>query len=105
MINLVLVGCYTATLVWVKNGSRYPFVMFLILMLIASNICSIFVVWCDQKIWEWDNGVSIDHIYLWNWFVCIMAVTRDVTFNVSHWMLAFEYLKIAKFMPITFKEK
>ena len=47
LTSLILLGCYSATLIWVKNGSRYPFVIFLIFMLVASNICSVFVVWFD----------------------------------------------------------
>lgn len=35
----------------------------------------------------------------WVWVQCCAEFVRDATFNVSHWLFAFEYYTISRFMP------
>ena len=45
--STVLVFCYLVTLIWVRNGSKYAFVTYLITMLLVSNISAIVIVFAD----------------------------------------------------------
>lgn len=51
-------------------------------------------------------GDKVDGIFLWGcWIEWPSIAIRDATFNVAHWIFAFEYYWMAKIMPVVLEQK
>ena len=75
-------------------------------MLLISSICGLFVLYTNYK--QYKNDVKqgeIKYIFFWFFIQGLLGFIRDATFNVSHWMFAFEYYRIGRFMPLALQNK
>lgn len=93
----ILVLIYGATLVQVLLGSRYKFVIKLLVMILFCNVFIILI--------NWSYFVMRDDYSMLPWFslLAVSTIGRDICFNISHWIFAFEYFSIARFMPYVIK--
>lgn len=103
LASLLLI-MYVTTLVRVCRGRKFSFVVKLILLLMFSNIAMIsasisnYEVLLKEKTND-ETEKTNDETTLYLWIASISFATRDATFNVAHWMFAFEYYSISRYMP------
>ena len=102
-LAFILIALYAATLGKVIMGSKFTFVIKLLVMMIVSNFAVIMVIAADQHLFRSSSDTSINYNF-WACVQSIFVILRDVTFNVSHWMFSFEYFSIARFMPYAIRD-
>lgn len=92
-----LLVMYTATLIRVCRGRKFSFVVKLIILMMFSNIALI-----SGSVSNYEESLkekaSIETT-LFMWTAAVSFGVRDATFNVAHWMFAFEYYSISRYMP------
>ena len=99
----VLVLLYVTTLIKVCIGSKYQFVIKLLVLLIFSNIGLAFDQFGDYKFELFRRNLTGNDPIFCISIIFISGLIYNVCFNVSHWIFAFEYYSIARFMPYVFK--
>jgi hypothetical protein len=93
--SIVLVLCtYLTTLVHVCRGSRYQFVINLVLLLILSNCSELLLSYTNMKIYEYSEPTRVNV-----WLLGIGIVFYNVPFNVAHFLLGWKYNEIAADIP------
>jgi magnesium-transporting ATPase (P-type) len=91
---VVLIGMYFTTLLHTCAGSKYKFVINLLVMLILSNIATMFVVYTNWKLFYVQ-----DQKEGFVWLLAVAVGVQDVMFNVSHFVLAQKYREISNKVP------
>jgi len=89
--SLTLIFCYSAILLRTFLGSKYRWLIWLTLMLIVSNICSIL---SNTFANQWMNKDPSLHKKSIIAEACTMLV-RDALFNLAHWLFCYKYWIIA----------
>ena len=84
-------------------------------MLIMTNVCQILYDMADHHIFKWDKKcggtpeksecIEFEYIFYWGWIQAIAYFFNNFLFSLSYWLFAFEYYKIAQFMPLALQEK
>lgn len=94
---------YTATMIRVCRGRKFTFVFKLIVLLMFSNLAEISGRVSSYEVYEegWGSG-TIEYTTIWIWISALSNAVRDSAFNVAHWMFAFEYYCISRYMPFIF---
>ena len=98
---LVLIVIYTTILVLIKRESNEPFVIYIIMLLIVSNIGAIIEVGCNYAF----TILSVQSVPLLQSINALQFVggfIRDGCFNVAHWSFSHEYYCSAAAMPYIF---
>ena len=99
----VLILLFAATLIKVCNGSKYDFFIKLLVLLLISNVSQILY---SYSFFQLVKGAFGDEIpFFWISMRSVSAFILFTCFNVSHWMFAFLYYKIARLMPFVLKEQ
>jgi hypothetical protein len=93
----LLVLMYAVTLIRVFSGRRFSFVVKLIVLLIFSNMAAISATSANYEFTQHDQTTK--DVNLWIYIQSVSSAIRDTCFNVSHWMFAFEYYSISRYMP------
>ena len=102
--NLILIACYGMTLIRMKKGTKFELFMTLIILLIAACIFAIMLATSDFFVVRFGAGSAPDtNIMIWVAINAVAYCGYGVTFNVAHWLFAFEYFSIAKTMPLVLK--
>ena len=99
----ILCVLYGTTFIKVCKGSKYQFVIKLLVLLIVSNISlAIDQFGFYEFVWKNYKQPEKPHIFLIS-LIFVSGFVYDACFNVSHWIFAFEYYKIAQLMPYVLK--
>jgi hypothetical protein len=96
----IMIMMYLTTLIKVCRGSKYKFVIKLLILLIVSNICLLVSDW-SFYIYKTRTFVGIP--WFWISLSAISSFILLVCFNLSRWIFAFEYYSISRFMPYVLK--
>jgi hypothetical protein len=96
----ILVLLYGATLIKVCRGSKYKFVITLLVLLLLSNL-SIFPYM--GSFYELITKSFSNVPWFWITLDSFCGFTLLACFNAAHWIFAFEYYSIARFMPFVLK--
>ena len=96
----VLILLYGATLIKVCRGSKYTFVIKLLVLLLLSNISQFFKSW---SFYQLITGVFNNVPYFWLALLSISGFITAACFNIAHWIFAYEYYSISHFMPFVLK--
>ena len=97
VLATLLLVMYITTLGRVCRGRKFSFVVKLIVLMMFSNIALISGSISNYK--ESLKEKASTEMTLFMWTAAISFATRDATFNVAHWMFAFEYYSISRYMP------
>lgn len=89
-----LVFLYFTTVVHIWRGKFYWRLVWLIVMLIVSNIGTFLIYFADQQLF-YKNNVTGGNI----WLLGISFVVQNAPFNVSHYLLAYFYQQLAEQIP------
>ena len=99
---LVLIVIYTTILVLIKRESNEPsFVIYIILLLIVSNIGAIIEVGCNY-VFTILEPKSVPLLQSFNALQFVGGSIREGCFNIAHWSFAHEYYCSAAAMPYIF---
>jgi hypothetical protein len=101
--SLILVVLFAATYIRVQVGSKYPLISRIIMLLLICSLFTILLVPAQSKIYQFDKRQDLDIPLFWVWEEGICYFCKDFAFNLAHLNFAFEYYKIAKFMPLVLK--
>ena len=96
----LLIMLYGATLVKACRGSKYKFVVKLLILLILSNVALILNY---LSYYWWFQTDFSNRAIVWISLLSISGFLLIACFNLSYWMFAFEYYSIARFMPFVLK--
>jgi len=97
VLATLLLVMYITTLGRVCRGRKFSFVVKLIVLMMFSNIALISGSISNYK--ESLKEKASTEMKLFMWTAAISFAIRDATFNVAHWMFAFEYYIISRYMP------
>ena len=102
----VLVLLYSVVLTKVIKGSKYKFIIYILILLLISNVATIVYTNDCQMIFELFNNPD-DNINIQPWLYLQLFVVpiKDSCFNVAHLSFAFEYFKLARIMPYVLKQQ
>ena len=104
--NCLLIFCYSITLTKNICGSRFAFVMKILVMLLVCNICELIIIVADRKQKEAYETLQTSNIILWGcWIEGVATFFKYATFNVAHWIFAFEYFSIARTIPFVIRAR
>ena len=98
----IIILMYIATLIKVCRGSKYKFVIRLLILLIVSNLCLLLSEW---SFYEYKTRTFVGVPWFWISLSAISSFTLLVCFNISRWIFAFEYYSISRFMPYVLKDE
>ena len=90
----LLIVMYVATLIHVRMGSKYTAVTYLILILILNNASGIVLDFAAMSMLVHHNHT---HFLVWAWSLSFALM--NLTFNISHFELAWIYKNIAHNVP------
>ena len=90
----ILVIMFSVTLCRVLMIRKFTFVIKLITLLI---ICDLF--WTVYAFSSAKQLQTEEELDFWIWTQAITYIISDTCFTVSHWMFAFEYYSISRYMP------
>ena len=97
--SAILVILFSIVLVMNSTGSKFNFVTILSSLMIVTNLAAIAVITENiqiYKIFEANLAQgSYKNTMFWVTALAISCFVRDLTFNIAHWMFAFEYYKIS----------
>jgi len=103
--SIILLILYLVTYIKLQVGSKYPLITRLTLLLLVSNFFMLLLIPAEIKIYLFDKTKEGKNMYLWVIEQGICYICKDISFNLAHLDFAFEYYKIAKFMPIVLLEQ
>jgi hypothetical protein len=83
---------YLLTLVRVRTGSKYALVTFLVILLFVSAAAGTELTFAWNVFWTCS---SVNHLAVQE----IAYSLKQLTFNVSHWILACHYNQVADDIP------
>ena len=92
---IVLLVMYFWTLVHTCAGSKYKFVINLLVMLLLSNLATLFVVYTNWKLFYVGDEQEATV-----WLLALSVGVQDCMFNISHFVLAQKYKNIADKVPL-----
>lgn len=72
-------------------------------MLFLSNVATVLMAIANFRNFQHLLGHNVPHQILWNWVEAIAEVFSNSLFGVAHWILAFEYYRISKIVPLALK--
>jgi hypothetical protein len=103
----ILILMYGTTFIKVWKGSKYSFFIKLLVLLIVSNISQIPYSYSFYKLNTppYITPPYINLPYIWITLRSISGFFLLASFNVSHWIFAFLYYKIARLMTFVLKEQ
>ena len=90
--SIIGILALTATLIHVIKGTKHQFLIFISVLLLVSNLCAILSN-SFARVWIYapDDSKQNPYIYL----QATASAIRDITFNVAHWVFAFQYWVIS----------
>lgn len=97
---LVLIVMYFWTLLHTCAGSKYKFVINLLVMLLLSNFATLCVVYTNWKLFYLH-----DYVEGYVWLLALSVGVQDCMFNISHFVLAQKYRGIAKKVPLLLEKR
>lgn len=102
--SAILILLFTITLIKVCLGSRHKMLMQLLVLLVLSNIgviadCEIntIIVRHNNEGAQTSKQVDLGQF--------LSTQVRDISFNLAHWIFAFEYYAISKLIPFVLQQK
>ena len=98
----IMILMYIATLIKVCKGSKYKFVIKLLILLIVSNICLLVSEW---SFYVYQTRTFVGVPWFWISLSAISSFILLVCFNLSRWIFAFEYYSISRFMPYVLNDR
>ena len=94
---VALLAMSTATLIRVCRGRKFTFVVKLIVLLMLSSVAVISGSISNYE--EFEAAQLATNTTFWLWMSGLSYAVHDASFNVAHWMFAFEYYSISRYMP------
>ena len=91
----LLVVLYTAALVRVIRGSRYKLIIWIISLLLASNLFDLGLLAGNYKVYWGDIEGGTSTTLVWDWVQAACQMLTDLTFCEAHWIFACYYFKVA----------
>ena len=100
---IILLVTYSATLIRVLRGSRFQLVIRLIVILMLYNVGELAHYWLLNIIVKMSKSESYNNSVMIGLLAAegLGFIVEKVCFNVSHWMYAFQYYKIARQAPFS----
>lgn len=98
--SLILIALYVFTLVHNFMGSNYKKLSILMALLLLSNVGTILIDYADYQLMKIES-LKLSYV----WLLGIAYSLQDATFSVVHFVMAFEYLKIARNIPKAIKRQ
>ena len=100
-VNGLLVVIYAFTLYKACKGTRYKMVMGQIVMLLVASFCYIIYNFFDDFVNPWciENGCSQKFTVTELGIAAFTMGIADLLFGEAHWLLAYNYFKLAKNQP------
>ena len=94
----ILLVIYTATLIRVLHGSSFTFVINLIILMMLYNIGVLAHQWLLQVLDHMLANQSFNNSVLIGVLTAeaLVVMFEYISFNVAHWMFAFQYYQIAR---------
>jgi Na+/H+ antiporter NhaD/arsenite permease-like protein len=90
----LMILLYSATITRIMTGSKYKLLSALVAMLLISNTSTIFLAFSNLQLF-----VREDYCKTYIWMLGIAVAVQDLTFSISHHILAFQYKKISVEIP------
>lgn len=97
--SVILIVLYAVSLWLITRTTKQPFVTYIVILLILSNIGSVGVIWCNLEL-DYNTNYK-PYILPQSGF----GLLRDTCFNVGHWWFASEYYNSAVAMPFIFNHE
>ena len=92
---VILITLYIAALVRIQMGSKYRQITVIVGLLLISNIASLVIIYQNWQFFGQENYT------MWLiWMLGIAQGIQDLTFSVSHHLLAVKFTCIAEEVPM-----
>ena len=91
----LLILMYTKTLFSAYTGSKYKFVVRILVMLLLSNVGTLTGAVADYMFF-----LKKDYKLGYVWMLALAVALQDSMFCISHWLLAAKYKAISEKVPL-----